>query len=360
MNKNQEPLKKQNKDNLNVAIDLDLLKDKNGLERSTCFDDMDMDMMDMDMDIEEEIKAFDKKNKDSFVEVNKSVQQNIYNEIREREKIRTGEEVANHLFIDNKNANIESVEVVKGNSELEIAKELRAGLEDKNKVVNIHTYDNMSLEDREALEIGRQIIEGKNRAKKRSKWRIPVAAASVIVMTMGVGSVSMTSRFKELVVQDDRFELEQNTTIESELDLIDAQDTGEQQAYEAAKELFGMDVCWIESRWADLEFESIELVKEVKRVVVEYYGDGSAITMEILLNNNQLTGTAKLESQDQDQDLEYIEHQGVNVSIKEFSGSSDNINSYQLRFIYNNLHYMIWISNVEKVEIEKIIKSITI
>lgn len=307
-------------------------KNNNACDKESIDYDLDLNVdYNIDLSIEEELKLIEEDEKLKDIKLRNHVHTKIMKEIDRREAIRNGE------LLEGENVDETCVEV------------------DSKELKQEERYHTLSQEDKEALELGRLYLANEHRQSKSRKRRRMMAAAAVLVMTFGASSVSMTSRFKELEVADDKFEYESKTTVESELDIILSENTEEQAAYDRVKGIFGVDVCWLLSGVIDLTYDGSMIAEDVSRAEIQYYYGDTFVLLEIVNNYNQLSGTQKADDDIADIDIVYIGD--TELKINRGSANVEGLSTYSVVFHKNNIYYYIVTAPIEEEIINKIINN---
>lgn len=255
----------------------------------------------------------------------------------------------------------ETVESLEGESLSEdrkekIRKNLEAEIRDYHKE---KVYEQLSQEDREALELGRQIQrerqeDGKKKGGRRI-WKIALnlAAALVLVSVLGITSLGGPERIVEMVrtMVGDR----EVVKVNSNEDNLKIAEEREEEAYQEIKDTFGVDPVRVGVRPEGLRFLSMEMDKtmQVAEIFYQYKGENIAY----ILSLSYTDASWGVDADDKVIDSYYKEKHGQQIEIREYQISDSGRKRYSARYKYQGVEYFL-IGAMEKDAFEKIIDNL--
>lgn len=220
-------------------------------------------------------------------------------------------------------------------------------------------YEQLSQEDREALELGRQIQQerqedGKKKGGRRI-WKIALnlAAALVLVSVLGITSLGGPERIVEMMkrVVGER----EVVQVDSDEDNLKIAEEREEEAYQEIKDTFGVDPVRILAYPEGFEFSRMEIDKELQMAEVFYQFEGKNIVY--FINASYLEASWSVDTEDEVLNTYYKERNGQQIEIKEYQVSGMNEEKYSAHFKYHGLEYYL-IGTMEKEIFEKIIDNL--
>ena len=229
-----------------------------------------------------------------------------------------------------------------------------------------HAYSQLSDEDREALELGRQLLKEKASEetkvsektvvyrKRPKKVYVAVAAVAVLVLALGVTSMGGAERIAEMIgIKVGTREVVQVNTDE---DNYIVTSDNEEEAYQELKDLFGVETVKI-VHWPDgAKFLSSEIDVDLQNAVLIYEYNGEL--MNYFINSHYTQSSWGMDIEDTIVDRYYIEHQKKgNIEITEYEVNGSKINRFSARYEHSGLEYFL-IGTMEKEEFENLIKNL--
>lgn len=220
-------------------------------------------------------------------------------------------------------------------------------------------YEQLSQEDREALELGRQIQrerqeDGKKKGGRRI-WKIALnlAAALVLVSVLGITSLGGPERIVEMVrtMVGDR----EVVKVNSDEDNLKIAEEREEEAYQEIKDTFGVDPVRILAYPEGFEFSRVEIDKEMQMAEIFYQLEGKNIVY--FINASYADASWSVDTEDEVLNIYYKERNGQQIEIKEYQVSGMNEEKYSAHFKYHGLEYYL-IGTMEKEIFEKIIDNL--
>lgn len=220
-------------------------------------------------------------------------------------------------------------------------------------------YEQLSQEDREALELGRQIQrerqeDGKKKGGRRI-WKIALnlAAALVLVSVLGITSLGGPERIVEMMkrVVGER----EVVQVDSDEDNLKIAEEREEEAYQEIKDTFGVDPVRIVSYPTGFVFSKIEIDNKIQTAELFYQYEGRTVVYFI---NASYTGTSwGTDVEDEITQDYYEEKKGVKIEIKEYQVSDAKEKRYSASYKYKGVEYFL-MGTMEKQDFELIIENL--
>lgn len=222
-------------------------------------------------------------------------------------------------------------------------------------------YEQLSQEDREALELGKQIQreqkEGggrrKSRGKRLSRMGLNLAAVFALVLILGITSVGGPERIVEMVrtMVGDR----EVVKVNSNEDNLKIAEENEEEAYQEIKDAFGVDPVRISVRPKRLEFSSMEMDESIQIAELFYQYNGENIVY--FINASYTDASWAMDTEDKITDTYYKEKKGEQIEIREYQISDSGIKRYSASYKYQGVEYFL-IGTMEKEAFELIIDNL--
>ena len=212
--------------------------------------------------------------------------------------------------------------------------------------------DQLSAEDREALRLGRELLN--NPKKKRSavihKIFKGVAGAAVVAVGVFVLSMSSEANREKLVsvwnsVVDEKLRIDTSSEMRNSREDLEAQN-----AYKTIKEKLGIVSAKFMYIPYNMKFSNYEINDEMETANIYYIYNDTRVSLYMYkksddVNRNQLFDGVVVDSIE-------INSEGRKVEIWEIS--NDNNKSYMAEFEYGGSYYII-LASMEKSEFKKLI-----
>lgn len=230
--------------------------------------------------------------------------------------------------------------------------------------------NNLSEEDREALELGRKMLKagigqkdpeepsGKkvHRKKKPLKIYLALAAVIVCVLAMGITSMGGPKRIVRMMTQNvgDREvdQVDSNHT-DKENKVIEGED--EEKAYQEIEDVFNTDVVKVFVCLPKMRFDSMSL-KEDKQVAEMYYMCNGK-TIAYIINAPYKENSWGIDFEDSIK-KEYIEKvKGCEIKITIYKIEGERIPGCVAKFTYNNIDYLLS-GTMKQQDFEKLLKNL--
>lgn len=220
-------------------------------------------------------------------------------------------------------------------------------------------YEQLSQEDREALELGRQIQrerqeDGKKKGGRRI-WKIALnlAAALVLVSVLGITSLGGPERIVEMMkrVVGER----EVVQVDSDEENLKIAEEREEEAYQEIKDTFGVDPVRVVAGPQGLEF--MESVIDTKLQTAELFYQYKGTNIVYFVNASYTGASWSVDTEDKVVNTYYKEREGQQIEIKEYQVSGIIGEKYSASFKYHGLEYYL-IGSISKAEFEEIIDNL--
>lgn len=224
--------------------------------------------------------------------------------------------------------------------------------------------NNLSEEDRRALELGRKMLKAEvgtaDTSEKKVHYRrkplkiyLALAAVIVCVLAMGITSMGGPERVVRMVRQavGDR-EVEKNST-SRKIKTIASED--EEKAYQEIRDAFDTDVVKIFVCLPDMKFDTMNL-DESKQVAEMYYSyDGETIGYIINMPYRDSSWEVDFEDPVEKKYSKEIHKCKINITLYEIEDS--NVPKCVAKFKYGNIEYIL-MGTMSEQNFEKILKNL--
>ena len=220
-------------------------------------------------------------------------------------------------------------------------------------------YEQLSQEDREALELGRQIQRERQEDEKkkggRRVWKIALnlAAALVLVSVLGITSLGGPERIVEMVrtMVGDR----EVVKVNSDEDNLKIAEEREEEAYQEIKDTFGVDPVRVVRSLRGLVFSESVIDKKLQMAEVYYrYNEGNVV---YLINTSYAGSSWGQDTEDEVTDTYYEEREGAVIEIKEYQIKGEKAKKYSANYKYKGVEYYL-IGTMDKEDFEIIIDNL--
>lgn len=271
-----------------------------------------------ELELEQILKEIENDEELRNVTVPESVTKKLYAQIAAYEAAVVDIEPAEELSLEERFPNMTAEERAIFQEALE-AKKLEA------------TKDEVEEEQTEETD---NVIRVRKRKKKTKKALLLVAA--IFILSMAMGTVGFGERFKWLQVNEKEEGSNTKVDVDSEDDMVITQVTEEKEAYDYAREVFGMDVVPLVDHDEILKFDSIYVYGDTKVIDLLYSYDQYVVLYKMVQNTYKLshyevlTGTLIEEYE--------IENGGVCITVQKYEEESGS-NIFNVTYTYNNIYY---------------------
>lgn len=241
-------------------------------------------------------------------------------------------------------------------------------------------YAKLPERDREALKLGRQMMDQKEESekmkdsekiedvrdaeafeetkkvvyrKKRRKLYISVAAIAILVLAFGMTSLGGAERI--IAIMKSVVGEREVTKVNSNEDNKVISEENEEEAYQKVKDAFGVEPVRIHGRSKEIRFKSIEVDEALQTIEFLYkYKEENLVYIASVSFADTSLG---VDIEDEIKDQYIMEVQGQKIDIKEYQTSKSNIKRYSARFDYQGIEYFL-AGTIEKQEFENIISNL--
>ena len=222
-------------------------------------------------------------------------------------------------------------------------------------------YEQLSQEDREALELGKQIQreqkEGggrrKSRGKRLSRMGLNLAAVFALVLILGITSVGGPERIVEMMRR--AVGEREVVQVDSDEDNLKLAEEKEEEAYQEIKDAFGVDPVRISVRPKGLEFSSMEMDESIQIAELFYQYNGENIVY--FVNASYTDASWAMDTEDKITDIYYKKKKGEQIEIREYQISDSGIKRYSACYKYQGVEYFL-IGTMKKEAFELIIDNL--
>lgn len=227
--------------------------------------------------------------------------------------------------------------------------------------------NNLSEEDRKALELGRKMLKAEvgtaDTSEKKVHYRrkplkiyLALAAVIVCVLAMGITSMGGPERVVRMVRQavGDR-DVEQVDSNKTDKQNKIIEDEAEEEAYQKIRDTFDTDVVKVFVCLPDMKFDTMNL-DESKQVAEMYYSyDGETIGYIINMPYRDSSWGVDFEDSVEKKYSKEIHKCKINITLYEIEDS--NVPKCVAKFKYGNIEYML-MGTMSEQNFEKILKNL--
>ena len=224
--------------------------------------------------------------------------------------------------------------------------------------------NNLSEEDRKALELGRKMLKAEvgtaNTSEKKVHYRrkplkiyLALAAVIVCVLAMGITSMGGPERVVRMVRQavGDR-EVEKNST-SRKIKTIASED--EEKAYQEIKDAFDTDVVKMLVCLPDMKFDTMNL-DESKQVAEIYYSYNDE-TIGYIINVPYRDSSLGVDFEDPIEKKYSKEIHGCKMNITLYKIEDSKVPKCVAKFKYGSIEYLL-MGTMDEQDFEKILKNL--
>ena len=227
--------------------------------------------------------------------------------------------------------------------------------------------NNLSEEDRKALELGRKMLKAEvgtaDTSEKKVHYRrkplkiyLALAAVIVCVLAMGITSMGGPERVVRMVRQavgDRDVEQVDSNKTDKQNKIIEGE--AEEEAYQKIRDTFDTDVVKVFVCLPDMKFDTMNL-DESKQVAEMYYSyDGETIGYIINMPYRDSSWGVDLEDSVEKKYSKEIHKCKINITLYEIEDS--NVPKCVAKFKYGNIEYML-MGTMSEQNFEKILKNL--
>lgn len=227
--------------------------------------------------------------------------------------------------------------------------------------------NNLSEEDRKALELGRKMLKAEvgtadtsekkvHYSRKPLKIYLALAAVIVCVLAMGITSMGGPERVVRMVRQavgDRDVEQVDSNKTDKQNKIIEGK--AEEEAYQKIRDTFDTDVVKVFVCLPDMKFDTMNL-DESKQVAEMYYSyDGETIGYIINMPYRDSSWGVDFEDSVEKKYSKEIHKCKINITLYEIEDS--NVPKCVAKFKYGNIEYML-MGTMSEQNFEKILKNL--
>ena len=240
----------------------------------------------------------------------------------------------------------------------------QAELEEKEREEAIN---NLSEEDRKALELGRKMLKAEvgqskqeekkvHYRKKPVKIYLALAAVIICVLAMGITSMGGPERIVRMMTQNvgDR-EVEQvdSNHKDKENKVIEGED--EEKAYQEIRDTFDTDVVKIVVCLPNMKFNAMDLDENEQsaKMYYEYKGE----TVGYLINMPYRESSWGIDFEDAEEDKYSKKINDCKINITRYKEDKNGIPRWGAKFKYNNIEYLLT-GTMNQQDFEKILENL--
>lgn len=220
-------------------------------------------------------------------------------------------------------------------------------------------YEQLSPEDREALELGRQIRREREEAQEKKgrkhfgKIALNLTAVLALVSILGITSVGGPARLVEMMKRAvGEREVVQVDSNEENLKIAEER---EEEAYQKIKDAFGVDPVRIVASPEGFEFSKFSMDEEMQMAELFYRYKGENIVY--FVNASYANASWGMDVEDTVTDIYYKEKEGSKIEIKEYKIAPSNTKRYSASYKYKGVEYFL-IGTMPKQDFEIIIENL--
>lgn len=227
--------------------------------------------------------------------------------------------------------------------------------------------NNLSEEDRRALELGRKMLKAEvgtaDTSEKKVHYRrkplkiyLALAAVIVCVLAMGITSMGGPERVVRMVRQavGDR-EVEQVDSNKTDKQNKIIEDEAEEEAYQKIRDTFDTDVVKVFVCLPDMEFDTMNL--DEKKQVAELYYTYQKRKIVYIVNTGYRESSWGIDIEDSIEKEYSKEINGCNMNIVVYKVENSNQSRCVSKFKYEGVEYFM-MGLMEEGDFEKILKNL--
>lgn len=220
-------------------------------------------------------------------------------------------------------------------------------------------YEQLSPEDREALELGRQIRREREEAQEKKgrkrfgKIALNLAAVLALVSILGITSVGGPARLVEMVrtMVGEREVIKVNSDEEN----LKIAEEREEEAYQRIKDAFGVDPVKILVRPKQLKFVKLNLDRELQ--IAEMYYQYNEENVVYFVNASYANTSWGVDAEDVVIDSYNKKRSGQEIKIQEYQIEGTEQKRYSASYTFNGVEYFL-IGTMSKADFELIIENL--
>ena len=203
-------------------------------------------------------------------------------------------------------------------------------------------YEQLSPEDREDLELGRQIRREREEAQEKKgrkrfgKIALNLAAVLALVSVLGITSVGGPARLVEMMKRAvGEREVVQVDSNEENLKIAEER---EEEAYQKIKDAFGVDPVRIAARPHQMRFAKLDLDQNLQTAEIYYQYNGENIVY--FVNASYTNASWGVDAEDYVTDSYNEERSGQMIKIQEYQIADTELKRYSASYTFNGVEYL--------------------
>ena len=220
-------------------------------------------------------------------------------------------------------------------------------------------YEQLSPEDREALELGRQIRREREEAQEKKgrkrfgKIALNLAAVLALVSILGITSVGGPARLVEMMKR--AVGAREVVQVDSNEENLKIAEEREEEAYQKIKDAFGVDPVRIVGRPDGLRFSEMEIDNTIQ--IAEMYYQYKGKTIVYFINASYAETSWGIDVEDEVTDSYQIEKRNIGIELKEYQVANSKEKRYSASYKYGGVEYFL-MGTMEKEDMEIIVKNL--
>lgn len=223
--------------------------------------------------------------------------------------------------------------------------------EDEQEQSEKSSYNNLSEEDKELIQLGRKY-------KKRRKWNKYIILAATLVMALAFGVTSMGGPKKVLEEFKRTLGGREQVNIDSDDERVkQLEKVNEADAYQQIEDKYGFYPVRLDYLPDGMEFQKITMIDSIQDIQILYEGKQDKVIAYMVRPDYRL---GSIGGDVEDTLLnEYNKTIGeVDVSVKHYRIEENNASRWIAEFEYQNVHYFLHMTGIEQQEIDEIIENL--
>lgn len=274
----------------------------------------------------------------------------------EEEMHREAEQIEKEIFSDEKKERIEATPVMDAAL---LAKIQAYEQKKKARERDSNIEDVLSDEDKEALQIGREMLEKKNARKKvrkmprRRKVSIALVAVMVLVFAFGMTSLGSKSYLKALwerMIGSQKVEV---TNVE-DMDSKETEDIDELAMYKEIEEKIGIKPVQLIKKPKAMIIDGLEIDEKQRQSKILYMYNENIIAYSIYANQSESSYSQKID--DELLGNFSVQSRKIDIDVEEYDVKNKEQDRYLAKFEYKGVKYVL-VGIMKKEEFTNILKN---
>lgn len=210
-------------------------------------------------------------------------------------------------------------------------------------------YQQLSDEDKELIQLGKAY-------KKRRRFDKFVIALVAAIVGLGIGTVCIGEDKNIFTVISTLFTGQERTEINSD-DVEPTIFLEEYEAYEKIEEEYGCRAVKLEYLPSETAFHEAIFDEDLQGINVFYMIDNKVNIVYIIRPNCRASSLGTVITDEKVQEYSMVVND-VEITITEYNIVESGENRWAVRYEYQNVQYLLRITDMEQVEVEKIVKDL--